>query len=113
MEPWGVLVWNMARGAKKRGKAADTWAYLARLIEDHDVQVALLNEADVYSLRAANTAATRDGQPEPALFSEQGTMGRDFWDKDGVRTRMTGRGGPLRRYHGRGRDSLAKTMSER
>ncbi len=86
METWGVLVWNMARGAKARCKAADTWAYLARLIEDHHVEVALLNEADVYSLKAMNTAAARDGRPEPAVFSMQGTLGRDFWDKDGIRT---------------------------
>ena len=86
MEPWGVLVWNMARGAKKRGKAADTWAYLAKLTEEHNVHVALLNEADVSSLRAVNAAAAREGDPAPAVFSDRGTLGRDFWNKDGVRT---------------------------
>src|SRR5437773_624398 len=86
MEPWSVLVWNMARGAEKRCKASDTWAYLAKLTERHNVRVALLNEADVYSLRAVNAAAARDGDPAPAVFSDRGTLGRDFWDKDGVRT---------------------------
>lgn len=60
--------------------------YLLELAEEHSVKVALLNEANVYHLRAANTDAIREGRPEPFVFSEEGTKGRDFWtDEDGIR----------------------------
>lgn len=86
MEPWGVLVWNMGRGAKKRGTAAAAWAFISELTARHNVCVALLNEADVYSLRSLNTEATRDGEPKPAAFSNEGTQGQNYWEKNGVRT---------------------------
>ncbi len=66
--------------------AEQNMTYLSGLLEEHAVRVALLNEASVLHLRDANAAAARDGRPQPFVYSEEGTMGRDFWtDERGVR----------------------------
>jgi hypothetical protein len=51
--------------------------YLGELVEEHAVQIALLNEASIYPLRAVNDAAVKDRNPPPFVFSEEGTRGRD------------------------------------
>ena len=85
MDRWGVLVWNM--GLMSPGRSAKpNLAYLADLIDEHAVKVALLNEASVSHLRQANAEAETDGSPPPFAFSEEGIKGRDFWtDQQGVR----------------------------
>jgi hypothetical protein len=61
-------------------------AYLSELEERYGVKIALLSEASVPHLRAANAAAAREDRPHPFALSEEGTIGRDFWtDKDKVR----------------------------
>ena len=50
------------------------------------MRVALLSEADVFTLEAKNDDARRNREPEPAAFSKEGTRSRQYWDKDGVRT---------------------------
>jgi hypothetical protein len=86
---WSVLVWNM--GLMSRGRSAEqNMAYLSRLVEKHAVSIALLNEASVAHLRGANSAAADGGHPLPFSFSEDGTVGRDFWtDGRGVRKLKT------------------------
>ena len=79
MERWAVLVWNMALMSPGARNAEENMMYLAELVEEHSVKVALLNEASVYSLKVANADAIRHGLPEPAAFSVEGTMGRDHW----------------------------------
>ena len=66
--------------------ASETWAYLDRLIADHSVRVALLSEADVFSLETRNDDASRNREPQPAVFSAEGTLSRRYWAKNGVRT---------------------------
>jgi hypothetical protein len=83
---WGVLVWNMGLGSPGSRSAERNMTYLRELQERYAVRIALLNEASVYQLRAANDAAAREGRPRPFVFSEEGTRGRDFWtDEHGVR----------------------------
>lgn len=88
MDPWGILVWNMSlmSPGRGRGKAERNMEYLWGLIEQHDIRIALLNEASVAHLRAANVAAASRGDPEPFAFSQGGIRGRDYWtDERGVR----------------------------
>jgi endonuclease/exonuclease/phosphatase family metal-dependent hydrolase len=86
MATWTALVWNMGLGSFRRGTATKTWGRLSELMEERSVDVALLSEASVYQMRAANADAIREGQPEPFFFSEEGTKGRDFWtDDNGIR----------------------------
>ena len=81
MDPWGVLVWNMALMSLGSSKAERNMTYLSELLEEHAVKIALLNEASVPHLRAAN-AAVKDGDRPPFVFSEEGITGRDFWTDD-------------------------------
>lgn len=85
MDELAVLVWNM--GLMSPGRSAKpNLAYLADLIDERGVKVALLNEASVPHLRQANAEAESHGSPQPFAFSEQGTKGRDFWtDENEIR----------------------------
>jgi endonuclease/exonuclease/phosphatase family metal-dependent hydrolase len=84
MTTWTVLVWNMALGSRRN--ATKNWNRLSKLMEEHSVEVALLNEARVDHMMASNADAIREGRPEPFVFSEEGTKGRDFWtDENGIR----------------------------
>jgi len=75
---WSVLVWNMARMSPDRpDRDEDNWAYFLDLVERLDVQIALLNEASCAYLRGANAQAREQGFPEPAVFSDIGTIARD------------------------------------
>jgi hypothetical protein len=86
VDPWGVVVWNMGLMSPGSRSAERNMTYLLGLQERYAVRIALLNEASVAHLRAANDAAARDRRPQPFVFSEEGTRGRDFWtDEDGVR----------------------------
>lgn len=86
MQRWGVLVWNMGLMSPGSRSAEANLAYLSDLMEEHVVKVALLNEASVSHLSAANADAARDGSPQPFIFSEEGIKGRDYWtDKHGAR----------------------------
>jgi len=85
VQPFTVLVWNMARGyTSGHGKQEDSWDFMLTLLREHDVSIALLNEASCYMLKGANEAALAQGRPPPASYSEVGTVGRDlFIDKHG------------------------------
>jgi hypothetical protein len=86
VDQWGVVVWNMSLGSPGPRNAERNMTYLSELMGRYEVSIALLNEANVSQLRAANDAAARDGRPQPFVFSEEGTSGRDFWtDKHGLR----------------------------
>lgn len=82
---WAVLVWNMGLMSPAKRRASDNWSYVEDLIRVHRVKVALLNEADVFTLRSINEAAERQGPSIPAAFSEDGTRGRDYWTMQGNR----------------------------
>jgi hypothetical protein len=79
MDWWSVLVWNMGLMSPGSRKAARNMAYLDELVKRHAVRIALLNEASVAYLRAANARAAIDRGPAPYVFSETGIRGRDFW----------------------------------
>jgi endonuclease/exonuclease/phosphatase family metal-dependent hydrolase len=84
-ELWAVMVWNMGLMSPGKRRASDNWSYLEGLIRKYRVKVALLNEADVYTLASMNKTANREGRSIPAAFSEEGTHGRDYWTKDSDR----------------------------
>ena len=82
---WGVLVWNMALMTPGR-QPRRNMAYLAELMGEHEIHIALLNEASVAHMKAANREADERRSPRPFAFSEIGTKGRDFWtDEKGIR----------------------------
>ena len=54
------MVWNMSLMSPGSRNAERNMAYLRELVEEHAVQIALLNEASVYHLRAANHAAMKE-----------------------------------------------------
>src|SRR3954454_5117206 len=78
-ERWGVLVWNMALMSPGAHDGQRNMEHLNDLVQEHNIQVALLNEASVALLRGANAAAEKDGRPKPFVFSADGILGRDFW----------------------------------
>jgi endonuclease/exonuclease/phosphatase family metal-dependent hydrolase len=89
---WGVLVWNIGRGANPRCRAQEVWSYLDDLTSRYGIEVAILNEADVSTLKSKNAAAVREARAEPAVFSERGTIGRDSWTNGGLRNAKDRRG---------------------
>jgi hypothetical protein len=64
---WTVLVWNLGLGSPRRRKPRDNWNRLAELMEEHSVDVALLNEVSTELLAGV----------EGALYEPWGTRGRD------------------------------------
>ena len=79
-------MWNMGLMSQGRSRAEPNMAYLEGLVNTHAIKIALLNEANVRYLEEANAGAANDGRPKPFVFSEEGTLGRDFWiDKQGLR----------------------------
>jgi hypothetical protein len=67
-------------------QARKNMAYLDQLIREYEIDLALLNEASVAHMRAANAEADERQAHRPFAYSETGTRGRDFWtDKKGVR----------------------------
>jgi hypothetical protein len=67
----------MALASPRSTTAKANIAYLRELIDRHDVDVALLNEAPVAHLRGM-----KDGGQMHALFSDRGTIGLDRWTDD-------------------------------
>lgn len=79
MQPWTILVWNMALMSRGSRSTEDNMRYLTDLMMRHDVDVALLSEAPVAYLRELNEDAGGSPNLEPAVFSKGGTTGLDYW----------------------------------
>jgi len=71
--------------------AEENMGYLAGLMrsEEYAIKVALLNEASVYHLKAADAEAVSLGGPPTSVFSEDGIKGRDFFRTDAGDRRPT------------------------
>jgi hypothetical protein len=75
MAAWSVLVWNMALGYHA-DRAKRNWAGLGELMDQRHVDITLLSEVSTWLL-AERRAATAPSDPDPVVFSEAGTIGRD------------------------------------
>jgi hypothetical protein len=59
------------------GRSADNWSALSKLMAERSVNVALLNEVSIACLESEREKARLDGDKDPVVFSEEGTIGRD------------------------------------